>query len=138
MIDLDSLIPGSKYFRWREILWCPKWSIHVYPTPEQHGNLIHLAQKMDEIRDLFKKPIQVSSGLRPSVYNELIGGSKASQHCLGKACDFSIFTMSIDEIHAVLEPRLEPLGIRMEKGTSTWVHIDIANVMPGGSRYFLP
>ncbi len=138
MIDLDALIPGSAYFRWREALHCPQWGVHVFPTTEQFKNIIHTAKYVaDPIRSLFGKPIQIHSWLRPTKYNELIKGSPISQHVMGKAIDFSIYTMTIDEIHAVLEPRLETSGWRMERPDGQQrVHVDWATVPKGGSRYF--
>jgi hypothetical protein len=149
MIDLDALIPGSAYFRWREALWLPKWGIHVFPTPEQHKNIILTARNVaDPIRSLFNKPMQIHSWLRPSKYNDWktvggveygVGGSPGSQHILGKAIDFSIFTVSIDEIHAVLEPRLQSSSWRMERPDGkARVHVDWASVPSGGNRYFNP
>jgi len=41
---------------------------------------------------------------------------------------------TIDESHAILEPLLERLGMRMERNTPTWVHLDLHPV--GNARYF--
>jgi uncharacterized protein YcbK (DUF882 family) len=139
MIDLDALIPGCVHFRWREFLWCEKWACHVYPTPEQHKNLIKIAQKMDYLRNRIGKPIRITSGLRPFKYNELIGGSKASAHCEGKACDFQpVIPSSIDEVRLITERALDHLGLRMEHhdATPTWIHVDTKP--PKNSRVFRP
>lgn len=140
MIDLDALIGTSKYFRWREFLWLKEWSIHVYPTPEQHKNLIKLAETMDMVRKRIGKPIRVTSGLRPPRYNELIRGSPTSAHCEGRACDFQPVTLALDEARFLLESQLETLGLRMEHPDSTpgWIHLDTRNVLPGHSRIFKP
>lgn len=143
MIDLDALIPGSAYFRWRDALFLPTWKIYVYPSPEIYKNIIQTAKYVaDPIRGVLNKPIQIQSWYRPELYNEWaaphgVGGSKNSQHKLGKAIDFSVYTMSIDEIHSILEPRLSAHSWRMEKPDGkNRVHVDWATVPPGGNRYF--
>lgn len=149
MLDLDSLIPGSAFFRWREALWLPKWRIYVYPSPEIYSNIIKFAKDVaDPVRNIIGKPIQVTSWYRPTNYNAWgsvngteygVGGAKNSMHCLGKAFDFSVYTMTIDEIHMILKPRLEAMNIRMEQPDGVnRVHVDSKTVQPGESRYFIP
>lgn len=149
MIDLDSLIPGSAFFRWREAVWLPKWGIYGYPPPEIHANIIRCAKYVaDPIRNLFGKPMQISSWYRPKNYNDWktingieygVDGAPDSSHLRGLAIDFTIYTVSIEEIHAVLAPRLETMGIRMERPDGkNRVHCDLAAVPHGGSRYFNP
>lgn len=92
--------------------------------------------------------MQITSWWRPKNYNDWktiggveygVGGAPDSSHMRGLAIDFTIYTVSIDEIHAVLAPRLETMGIRMEKPDGrNRVHCDLATVPNGGSRYFLP
>lgn len=143
-MELDDLIDGSIYFRWREALWCPRWGVYVFPTPEQKQNIIKTAKVMDAIRNRLGKPIVVTSWLRPNKYNEWsfpygVGGAKNSAHCEGKACDFQVVTMNCDEVRLLLLPLLPHLGIRMERlDGSNWVHIDIRNPGPEGNRYFYP
>lgn len=147
MIDLDSLIPGSKYFRWTEALYLPCWKIHGYPTPEVYKNIITTANQVaDPIRELFDKPMLITSWWRPHNYNEWgtvngvnygVNGAKASQHTLGKAIDFIIYNVTLEEIHNVLPKKLESLKIRMEQpDNKPRIHCDWANVPPGGFRYF--
>jgi hypothetical protein len=146
-MDLDDFIPGSTFFRWREALWLPTWKIYVYPSPEIQKNIIYTAKNVaDVIRGRFGKPMQILSWYRPELYNEWgmvngtkygISGAPGSQHVLGKAIDFKIYTISNDEVRAYLEPNLERLKIRMERPDGQdRIHVDWANVMPGGSRYF--
>ena len=141
LAQLDQLIPGSKHFRWREFLWCPTWAVYVVPTPAQSQNLIKLASVMDIIRERFGKPIGCTSVLRPARYNEWkypygVGGAPGSAHTEGKACDFTVMTIPPDEVQHELAPHLENLGIRMERHTSTWTHIDIRNPGREGNRHF--
>jgi hypothetical protein len=90
------------------------------------AKLIILCSKMEEIRTFLGCPINVHCMFRSQQYNqEVVKAIPNDVHAQGLACDFdSNGSMTIDEVHAKLEPVLEQLGIRMEKNTATWVHID--------------
>ena len=58
------------------------------PTQEHLQNLKRVAEHVFQpIREHFGKPLAVSSGYRSAQLNELIGGSKRSQHSKGEALD---------------------------------------------------
>lgn len=58
------------------------------PTPEHLQNLKLVAEKIFQpIREHFGMPLGISSGYRCEALNELIGGSKTSQHSKGEALD---------------------------------------------------
>ena len=58
------------------------------PTQEHLQNLKRVAAHVFQpIREHFGKPLAVSSGYRSAQLNELIGGSKNSQHSKGEALD---------------------------------------------------
>jgi len=59
-------------------------------------------------------------------------------HAMNLACDFDASpNLTIQQVKDILEPQLETLGIRMERGTTTWVHVDLRQPGPSG-RYFTP
>ena len=130
----------SENFRWREALYCNQWGVHVFPTKEQRSNIIYIASRLELIREVFKLPIHITSWLRPSAYNTLIGGSRASAHIFGKAVDFIVVGKPSHEIRSYLFDNgyLEKFNIRMERlpYESNWIHIDSNPV--GKERYFLP
>jgi zinc D-Ala-D-Ala carboxypeptidase len=65
--------------------------IHNEPNAIQVQNLKILCQKvLQPVRDIFQKPVVISSGYRSPLLNSKIGGNKSSQHCLGRAADFTI------------------------------------------------
>lgn len=65
-----------------------KNGINNTPTDEHLTSLIEVAQKVFQpIRDHFNCPIKVTSGYRSQALNEIIGGSKTSQHSKGEALD---------------------------------------------------
>lgn len=45
---------------------------------------------LDPLRAMIARPIIITSGYRCQRVNELVGGSKTSQHLLGKAADFHV------------------------------------------------
>ena len=56
------------------------------PTPEIVDNLLRLAERLEEVRNLLGVPILVSSGYRSSELNALIPGASASSaHVVGLA-----------------------------------------------------
>lgn len=62
--------------------------INNEPTPEAVANMEALiASVLDPIRELYGKPIKVSSGYRCPELNRLVGGVKKSQHVFGEAAD---------------------------------------------------
>jgi hypothetical protein len=100
------------------------------------NKLIALCQKMEEIRTLLDCPINVHCMFRSQKYNQqVVKAIPNDVHAQCLAADFDANSKyTIDEVHTILEPKLESLGIRMEKNTDTWVHIDLHPVM--NARYF--
>jgi hypothetical protein len=59
-------------------------------------------------------------------------------HSQSVAVDFDCEpVMTIEQVKNALRPLLESLDIRMEKGTTTWIHIDMRAPGPSG-REFIP
>src|SRR5208282_3589635 len=89
--------------------------------------LVALCQKLEEIRDILKCPMNVHSIFRSVAYNESQNiHPNADVHSMSIACDFDCEPiMTIEQVKNMLRPSLESLQIRMEKGTMTWIHVDI-------------
>jgi len=137
IIKLDQNIEGCDNFKWYEFVYLKMMKSYVIPTEKIKIDLILTAQVLQKIRDLVGRPILVTSGYRPTVYNRQIGGAKRSQHVLGKAVDFKVSAMNSDKVRSMIEPFLDEFQIRMEKYPgSTWIHIDRKVV--GKNRYFRP
>jgi hypothetical protein len=147
----------SKYFTVREALWLPTWG-RMATTDDGLDDDAKEAlwrffnEYMDAVRSAIGKPVSVHVTFRPAKYNKEIGGAASSSHMARRdktygliaACDFSADATSenlgkdCDAIRALLKPKLEALGIRMEDNGdgSTWVHVD--NRAPGPSGRFFP
>lgn len=95
------------------------------PTPEIINNLLMIATKMEEVRDLLGKPITVNSGYRCPNLNKVIGGAKASAHMEGLACDFICREFG-DPIKIVREISESIIQFDQLIYEGTWVHIGLA------------
>jgi zinc D-Ala-D-Ala carboxypeptidase len=61
------------------------------PGEAETENLRLLCEKvLQPVRDHFGKGVKVNSGFRASAVNQAAGGSKTSDHCLGRAADIEI------------------------------------------------
>ena len=100
-------------------------------------DMLETCQMMEKIRDFLGCPINVHCMFISPAYNLEINAPKLDVHALSMACDFDALpTLSCDDVKAKLQPQLESLNIRMEQGTTNWVHCDWR--MPGPSgRYFV-
>lgn len=59
--------------------------------PQVLGNIKALVLNvLDPLRSMIARPIIITSGYRSQRVNELVGGSKTSQHLLGKAADIHV------------------------------------------------
>jgi hypothetical protein len=95
--------------------------------------LIALCQKLEEIREVLKCPLNVHSIFRSVAYNKdqnIIPNYDVHSECL--ACDFDCEPhLSVEMVKNILRPCLETLDIRMERDTPIWIHIDMRE--PGAS-----
>jgi hypothetical protein len=103
--------------------------------------LTALCQILEQVRSALGVPMSVHCIFRSTAYNlaqNILPPTGADVHSFCQAVDFDCNSnFTIQEVKDKLEPLLEQLNIRMEKGTTTWVHIDIHSIGPSG-RYFTP
>lgn len=86
----------SKYFEeWEFACNCDGKYCNGFPKPI----LKQLVADMNNIREHFRKPIEITSGIRCKKYNDsLKGSSKTSKHLEGMACDFWFDGMNKQEV----------------------------------------
>lgn len=58
---------------------------------------------LDPLRAMIGRPIIITSGYRSPRVNELVGGSKTSQHLTGKAADFHVQGYTPQQMAAVYQ-----------------------------------
>jgi len=141
MIDwTDAQCMVSDYFKVGEALILHNWNrLATEDDGVNFDQIEALCQKLDQVRELLGCPMNVHCMFRSQDYNTSQNINPAADvHSMSIACDFDCNpNMSIDDIKNALEPQLASLGIRMEKGTTTWVHVDLRAPGPSG-RYFTP
>lgn len=141
IIDLNDNIGDSKFFAWREALFLPQWDVYAFPKDVNiMENIIKTAKKMDKIRELFNRPVTITSWYRPARYNKLIGGASQSAHISGLGCDFMVQNMKSADARKALFNDLSKIDIRMESLNTPHVHIDLKCTpeMDNNKRYFKP
>lgn len=87
-----------KYFNYSEFFksdTAEKYQVNNIPEDEQLsqvlGNIKALVLNvLDPLRTMVARPVIITSGYRSQRVNELVGGSKTSQHLSGKAADIRI------------------------------------------------
>lgn len=105
----------------------------------QEANLQHLLKCLNQFRDIYGKPMTVSSGYRPEAINSTVpGAAKKSNHIICLACDFkddgSLDKFCMDNLDV-----LEKCGLYLESPASTigWCHLQ-AIAPKSGKRVFNP
>ncbi len=77
-------------------------------------------------------PVYITSGYRTAAHNAAVGGSKSSQHLLGRAADFHVEGVPVAAVAAYAETLLPsrggigryPKDAAHPKRSTGWVHID--------------
>ena len=91
-------------------------------------NVQKLANQLQILRDIIGTPIQLNSGYRCDDYNDnVVKGSKKSQHKLGKASDIVIADMTPQETFELIDLLINE-GELLQGGLSayaTFTHYDI-------------
>ena len=92
-----------------------------------NGFPVEMQQKLivvaDRVRDHFKAPVQVSSGVRDSRHNANVGGVSNSRHLSGKAMDFAVRGKTSAQVLAYVQKQPEIRYAYAIDGS--FVHMDI-------------
>jgi uncharacterized protein YcbK (DUF882 family) len=96
---------------------------------EVYENIIKLSSQLQFLRDYTGRPITINSAYRCPKHNKKVGGSKTSQHLLGKAADITIQSLKPAEVFVIIEDLIDMghmlqggLGLYEKKG---FTHYDI-------------
>lgn len=108
------------------------------PGPEQLANLTRLADLLEQVRALVRKPIIVTSGLRTLPVNRAIGSRDNSQHVRGCAADIKVPGMTPDQVVRAIVAS----GITFDQcirefarpNGSGWTHISVPNTIDTAPR----
>lgn len=94
------------------------------------SNIKIVAINLQILRDAVDKPITINSAYRCESHNKAIGGSKHSQHILGKASDIVVKGYTPDEVYDIVQdlrrnPMLEGVTFQGLGRYNTFTHVDI-------------
>jgi Peptidase M15 len=129
-------------FTVHDCLWLGQWGRLANEkdglSEEICEKLIIACENAEKIRSILSCKMLISSMYRPPQYSPLVGGSSTDVHTQGIAFDFVPNTiLSVEAAKELIRPNLDSLNLRMEKGTTTWIHIDSKAPGPSG-REFIP
>ena len=128
----------TEHFKVKDCLTLHSWGrLATEADGADFNKLVALCSKMEQIREILNAEINVHSMFRSVAYNQSEGIRPAADvHSMSLAIDFDCNgSYSIEQVKEKIEPLLSQYGIRLEKGTVTWVHVDLHSVGPSG-RYF--
>lgn len=110
-----------------------------YPlTPELEANLAKLLECLNKFREIYGKPMEVTSGYRPEAVNSQVSNAaKNSSHVVCMACDFADVDGSLDKYCLKNIQVLIDCGLYLENPVNTpgWCHLQIR---PTKIRVFNP
>ena len=151
-MNINSLIPGCKYFFWKEALYLPKIDDYHIPNEYEIENIISLAVKLEIVRNFIAKPFSINCWIRPIKvnskrnfginYNQLVNGAENSLHIMGLAVDGFFKNSDIDSDIESIEKKLNIFELSMERNGSkvnrNWIHLQNSKMKDGKYRAFLP
>lgn len=81
---------------------------------------------LDPLRELYGKPITVTSGYRSQALNKSVGGAVNSQHIKGEAADITTGSISGNKyIYSLL--RQLPVDQAINEHNFSWIHVSFSS-----------
>lgn len=106
-------------------------NINNIPNQQEKNNLIALVDNiLDPLREAYGKPIIVTSGYRCEKLNNLIKGSKTSQHRLGQAADIRSKEDTKEEnkkLFDLIQKLNLPFDQLIDEFDYNWIHISYSS-----------
>lgn len=128
----------SKNFTYEELTksnTASRLKINNSPDDKAKAKLKKLANDvLQPIREVYGKPIKVSSGYRCLKLNEKVGGAANSQHVKGEAADITSISDTVDEnkvlfevIKKLIKDGKIAVGQLIDEYDYNWVHVSLPN-----------
>jgi zinc D-Ala-D-Ala carboxypeptidase len=101
--------------------------IDMAPSPEVLANLTRLCNLvLEPIRHKALRPIVVTSGYRPKALNDLVGGSKSSDHLTGCAADIHALGITLPELGRVIRSIADEIPLKQAiEEYGQWYHVSV-------------
>lgn len=95
------------------------------PTLEAEQNLTRLVENiLDPLREVYGKPIRVSSGYRSEKVNRSVNGATSSQHRKGEAADITVGNkIENQRLYALIKKLNLPYDQLINEYDFSWVHV---------------
>jgi hypothetical protein len=87
-----------------------------------------VAEVLEQVRELIKSPIVVSSGYRSPALNVAVGGASKSAHVQGLAADINAVGMSARDLAQMIAA--SPILFDQLIYEGTWVHVGLSEGVP--------
>lgn len=106
--------------------------LHIdnFPSDTIISSLMELSQLLEKIRNIYNKPIVVTSGYRCEKLNKAVGGVKTSQHMKGEAADIRSLSNTrkdnkelFDLIVKMVKSNDIYVGQVIDEYNYNWIHI---------------
>lgn len=125
--DFHAGIPGGGGFTWHDALYLPSWKRHASASEVSAqilDNIARQAQALSKLAQHFGKKINIHCWLRPTKYNQHIGGASNSAHLRGTATDFDISGLTAEHVRKEIfaNPGLYPGAGELRV---SWLHLDL-------------
>ena len=134
------MITLKDYFQGKDLLYRNLLTEEV--TTNAQSLLVSVNKLLEflKVTGAYPDPVSVSSGWRPNVVIQAVGGAKASYHLLGRAIDIRDPKGLLG--YRILQdfPLLEEFGLWLEypRFTAGWVHLDNGTRAARNIRTFIP
>ena len=121
------------------------WKIDNTPNAIEEEKLRRLAvEVLQPIRDKYKHPITITSGFRNQRVNQMVGGSKTSQHMKGEAADIQCTATSKAYLFNLIRKMIENKEIEVgqliweygSKKEPNWIHVSLPYTKKNQILYF--
>ena len=104
-----------------------RMGINNTPAKFERENLVALVNNiLDPLREAWGAPIIVTSGYRCYQLNQVVGGAKSSQHCLGQAADIRTLSDKPED-NRKLRDLIVSLGLPfdqlIDEFNCDWLHV---------------
>ena len=108
-----------------DIIIAPHFNLSEFACPCCKRVMLHplLLEKLEKLRKILERPIQITSGYRCFTYNRKVGGVANSYHLIGLAADIKVKDINLIQLLAYAE-EIDFAGIGFYE-KKNFLHLDV-------------